>query len=226
MNFLINYNQFIFLLVSIVFEDDRNEILECKTERNCSWETNESYFWSKQNDKIDENTDYLYPVSKDNSLAISRSDNITENNVCFSFDYWVSEDKEIKINVSYNIEKEIERDTILTIRPKINEHETTQFCLRDLIALNAKNYTIYFNVEQHDYKDKVNGFVFSINVIEDVEEWNFSEETQTFLQKMENNGENKWEEEWLESVNSTFFEFRENSVHFSGIGLYCIQKIK
>jgi hypothetical protein len=225
LNFLINYNQFIFLSVKIVFEDDTNKILECKTEENCKWETNESCFWSKQNIKIAENTDYLYPVSKENSLTISRSDDITENNVCFSIDYWVSEDKEIKINVGYNIEKEVDRDTILTIRPKINEFETTKFCLRDLIALNAKNYTIHFNVEQHEYKDKVNGFVLSYKVSDDAEEWNFSEETRTFLQKMENNEENKWAEEWVESVDLTFFDFGENSVHFSGIGLYCIRKI-
>jgi hypothetical protein len=225
LNFLINYNQFIFLLVEIEFEGERNETLECKTEENCQWKTNQSYFWSKQNVKIDENTSYFYPVSKHNSLAIYRSDNITENNVCFSINYWVSEDKEIKINVDYNIEKEVEGDTILTIRPKINELEITQFCLRDLKALNAQNYSIHFNVEQYDYKDKVNGFVLNIDVSEDADEWNFLEETLKFLQKMDNNEENKWAEEWVEIVNSTFFSFKESSVHFSGIGLYCIRKV-
>jgi len=210
--------------------DGKNETYECKRKDTCNqkWQTNESYFWSKQNDKISFNTSYLYPVSRDNFLAIPRSDKITEKNVCFSIDYWVTDDKETKINIEYNIEKECVKDTILTIRPKINEHETTQFCLRDLIALNAKNYSIYFNVEQHEYKDKVNGFVLNKDVVDEdfSSEWNFIEETQTFLQKMENNEENKWAEEWVESVDLTFFDFGENSVHFSGIGLYCIQKIK
>ncbi len=203
--------------------DGKNETYECKRKDTCNqkWQTNESYFWSKQNDKISFNTSYLYPVSRDNFLAIPRSDKITEKNVCFSIDYWVTDDKETKINIEYNIEKECVKDTILTIRPKNNEPETTEFCLRDLIALNAENYSISFNVEQHDYNDRVNGFVLRIYdpIIEDGV-WEFSKETLTFLDKTENNMGNNWNEEWTKlSPNKNPFDLTEDYVHFSGIRL-------
>lgn len=143
--------------------------------------------------------------------------------VCFSIDYLALNDRDIKLIVEHNIENDITDDTILTLRPKSKSKklETTNFCLRDLIALNAKNYSISFRAELYSYKDSVNNFVLRIedlnNTVND-SVWNFESEIQTFLQKTEDNSATNWYLEWKQfSLVDELFKFtEENCILFSG----------
>jgi len=145
---------------------------------------------------------------------------MNEVNACFSIDYWVSNDKDITLKVNYNIQNETTADTILKIRPKSNEIENTNFCLRDLIVLNAKNYLISFNVEQYNDRDNSISFLLRIEdpentVINDI--WSFEDQTQTFLQNTQNYNQTEWTVISPNNTVSELFQFKENSIHFTGM---------
>jgi hypothetical protein len=171
---------------------------------------------------------YYYPKSKSNSLEILRKDDLNKKNVCYTIEYWASYNSDTKINVNFNIKGEKVKDKILTIRPKTSKNaqkfEKTKFCLRDLIALNVREYVISFNVEQYDYTKGINGFALKINDSADSSEWKFEENTQKFLQPMEepfkdDNVISDWRQDWIQLSPQTpgIFEFQPDHIEFTGI---------
>jgi hypothetical protein len=173
---------------------------------------------------------YYYPKSRSNSLEILRKDDLNKNNVCYTIEYWASYNSDTKINVNFNVKGEKVKDAILTIRPKASKNaqqfEKTKFCLRDLIALNVREYVISFHVEQYDYKKGINGFALKVKDSADSSEWKFEENTQKFLQPMkeplkEDNEiiSDNWSHDWIQLSPQTqgIFEFKSDYIEFTGI---------
>jgi hypothetical protein len=206
------------------------KIIECFHEENCKWKS-DSLQWSKPIAHLAQNDIYYYPKSRSNSLKILRKDDLNESNVCFTIEYWASYNSDTKINVNFNVKGEKVKDTILTIRPKTSNNtqkfEKTKFCLRDLIALNVREYVISFNVEQSDYEKGINGFALKIDAVSDPKsKWNFNDSTQTFLQPMkeplrDDNGliSDEWSYDWIQlsPQRQGIFEFKPDYIEFTGI---------
>ncbi len=163
-------------------------------------------------------------------MEILRKDDLNKNNVCYTIEYWASYNSDTKINVNFNVKGEKVKDAILTIRPKASKNaqqfEKTKFCLRDLIALNVREYVISFHVEQYDYKKGINGFALKVKDSADSSEWKFEENTQKFLQPMkeplkEDNEiiSDNWSHDWIQLSPQTqgIFEFKSDYIEFTGI---------
>jgi hypothetical protein len=204
--------------------------IECFNETNCEWKS-DSFQWSKPITHLAQKDIYYYPKSRSNSLEILRKDDLNENNVCYTIEYWASYNSDTKINVNFNVKGEKVKDTILTIRPKTSKNtqkfEKTKFCLRDLIALNVREYVISFNVEQYDYKKGINGFALKIKDSTDFNsKRKFKENTQKFLRPMkeplnEDNGiiSGEWSYDWIQlsPQRQGIFEFKPDYIEFTGI---------
>ncbi len=204
------------------------KIIECLDEKSCKWKS-DSFQWSKPIAHLAQKEIYYYPKSRSNSLEILQKDDLNEHDVCYTIEYWASYYSDTKINVNFNVKGEKVKDTILTIRPKTNnkiqQFEKTKFCLRDLIALNIREYVISFNVEQYDYTKGINGFALKINDSTISSKWKFEENTQKFLQPMkeplkdDNEIISDWRQDWIQLSPQTqgIFEFKPGYIEFTGI---------
>jgi hypothetical protein len=214
MHILIDY------LVEIKHKDGSLEF-KCFTRDNCEWDLGEKFMWSNYNENLMEETVYFIPTNKNNRLSIDIED---ETKKCVNIEYWTDKDKDVSLTIHLNTTKEIVPDQIMTIKPKIDYLEQTRFCLRDLVAIESKNYTISFQLEQEEYQNYLKLFVLKIEPEKNLQDktnetLTISNQIRTFLLKMEHSSEDveTWKDDWrVLSPESSNFTFTADSVHFSG----------
>jgi hypothetical protein len=197
----------------------------CINDSQCDFNLSKEFTWLDPYSYLKDDKKYHYPYLKENRLIIKRQKNgIDIQNSCFDIKYWTSENQDIKINLLYRIENEINDDIILSIRPNgrtiFEEPESTKFCLNDLIASTAENFIISLNVTKSNYADALKNFVLKVDPYEETPKF----ETVSFLNQMktsssdEDDQDKDWKKQWksLSGTVKNIIEFQEESIHFSG----------
>jgi hypothetical protein len=192
----------------------------CINDNQCDLKLSSEFTWFDPYSYLKDDKEYYYPHLKENRLIIKRP----KDESCFDIKYWTSENQDLKINLLYRIENEINDDIILSIRPNgrtiFEEPESTRFCLNDLIASTAENFIISLNVTKSNYADALKNFALNVDHRDPKETPKF--ETVSFLYQMkassdDDDQDKDWKKQW-KSLSGTVknIEFREESIRFSG----------
>jgi hypothetical protein len=160
---------------------------------------------------------FYYPKSK-NNLLNAIDDKITKQS-CFVLEYWTSKNQNYHLKVFLSSLNEINKDTILDIRPNLNGNEMGKidFCVKDFIALEGEDLNLSFSLDSDFYDYSVNEFALRITPYESTDlSWSIEEEAQSFLHGWQDTDLIGIKMEWNNPIlNPEYFRFGDKII-FNG----------